>query len=139
MARPLLLFAAMRIVLPVHGDRVSPVLDFARRFLVMSASGDALSVEAEVVIDDANLARKARRIADLGAGVVICGAVSWPLEAILTSAGMRIIPNTCGPANRVARAFLAGDLTEGAFLMPGCPGRRRRGRHRRGRGRRNGR
>jgi predicted Fe-Mo cluster-binding NifX family protein len=58
--------------------------------------------------------------------VLICGAISRPLEAMLLSAGVEVIPQTCGPVEEVLKAFMSGKLTEKAFLMPGCCGRRRR-------------
>lgn len=123
----------MKVVLAIDGDRISPVLDAARRFLVVTPRLDGALIRQEVLVSDADPVTKAKRIVELGARVLICGAVSWPLEAMLTSAGMRVIPNTCGPLNEVTAAFFTGALTERAFLMPGCPGRQHRHRHRHGR------
>jgi predicted Fe-Mo cluster-binding NifX family protein len=123
----------MRVVIPIDGNRISPVLDAARSFLLVDERPGGLPVRRQVRIADADPVDKARRIVALGAGVVICGAVSWPLEAMLASAGVRVVPNTCGSLDEVVSAFYAGDLTEQAFLMPGCPGRQHRQRHRRGR------
>jgi predicted Fe-Mo cluster-binding NifX family protein len=123
----------MKVVIPIDGDRISPVLDAARSFLLVDERPDGSPVRRQVRISDADLVDKAKRIVALGADVLICGAVSWPLEAMLASAGMRVIPNTCGSLKEVVSAFYAGDLTEQAFLMPGCPGRQHRQRHRRGR------
>ena len=120
------------IVLPIDRDRIAPVLDAASCFLLVFASSDGALSRKEVLIDDADPVTKAKRIAELGGKVLICGAISWPLEAMLTSAGMRVIPNTCGPLDEVIAAFFAGKLTEQAFLMPGCPGRQHRHRHRHG-------
>jgi hypothetical protein len=57
--------------------------------------------------------------------VLICGAVSRPLELALTLEGIEVIPQTCGKVEQVARAYLAGRLSGDAFLMPGCCTRRR--------------
>ncbi|MBN1605668.1 MAG: hypothetical protein JW940_03505 [Polyangiaceae bacterium] len=128
----------MKAVLPIDGNRISPVLDAARTFVLVAASSDGALTRKEVVIADEDPVTKAKRIAQLGANVLICGAVSWPLEAVLLSTGMRVIPNTCGPLNEVAAAYFAGGLTEQAFLLPGCPGRQHRHRHRHGRRWKNG-
>ena len=116
----------------IDGDRVSPVLDAARCFLLVTASSDGALIRREMFIADADPVTKAKRIGELGARVLICGAVSWPLEAMLTSSGMRVIPNTCGPLDEVIAAFFTGELNEQAFLMPGCPGRQQRRRRRHG-------
>ena len=119
----------MKVVLAIDRDRISPVLDAARCFLLVLASSDGALVSKEVLIHDADPVTKAKRIVGLDGRVLICGAISWPLEAMLTSAGMRVIPNTCGPLDEVIASFFAGELTEQAFLMPGCPRRQHRHRH----------
>jgi predicted Fe-Mo cluster-binding NifX family protein len=123
----------VKVVLAIDRDRISPVLDAARCFLLVTAGSSGALIRKRLLIADADPVTKAKRIAQLGGRVLICGAISWPLEAMLTSAGMRVIANTCGPLDEVITAFFTGDLTEQAFLMPGCPGRRHRHRHRHGR------
>ena len=114
------------------------MLDAARTFVLVAASSDGPWTRKEVLIADEDPVAKVKRIARLGADVLICGAISWPLEALVVAAGMRVIPNTCGPLNEVAAAYFTGGLTQQAFLLPGCPGRQRGHRHRHGRGWRNG-
>ncbi|MBN2194749.1 MAG: hypothetical protein JW751_18180 [Polyangiaceae bacterium] len=128
----------MKVVIPSDGDRISPLLDVARTFVLVTEGLDGTLAREEVVVVEPDPVAKAKRIAGLGAGVIICGAISWPLEAMLTAAGMRVIPNTCGLLHEVMLAHFAGELTEQAFLLPGCPGRQHRRRHRHGRRWRNG-
>jgi predicted Fe-Mo cluster-binding NifX family protein len=116
----------MKVGIPTWDGRVSPVLDVARRLLVVDVERNAELARREVDLEEVAVASRVKRIRELGVQVLICGAVSWPLEAMLTSTGMRVIPQTCGPVDDVLRAFLAGRLASGAFLMPGCCGRRRR-------------
>jgi predicted Fe-Mo cluster-binding NifX family protein len=126
----------MRLAIPVHDDRVSPLLDVAERFLIVDVTGRG-ERRREVAVHETSIGARARRIVELGTGVLICGAVTRPLESMLVAMGLRVIPNTCGPVEEVIAAFASGRLTDRAFLMPGCRGRRRR--HRgggRGRGRR---
>ena len=124
----------VRAALPTHDGRVSPVFDTARRLLVVDLEGGGQLDRREEPIDETDPARRALHLARLGVDVLICGAISWPLEACLASAGVSVIAETCGPVEDVLRAFLSGRLTDEAFLMPGCRGRRRR--RRRGQGRR---
>ncbi|MCK4341845.1 MAG: NifB/NifX family molybdenum-iron cluster-binding protein [Phycisphaerae bacterium] len=116
----------MRVALPTWDGRISPVFDVARRLLVVDVERDAEIGRSEVDLEETRLAARASRVTALGVHVLICGAISWPLEAMLTSAGIRLIPQICGPVEDVLRAFLAGQLPDEAFLMPGCCGRRRR-------------
>ena len=87
----------------------------------------------EAIIEETQLVPRTRRVTQLGVNVLICGAISMPLETMLVSAGVRVIPHTCGTVEEVLQAFASGRLTDETFLMPGCCGRRRRFRgHRRG-------
>lgn len=116
----------MKVAIPTWDGRVSPVFDVAKRLLVVDVERDTEVGRSEVDLKEMRLAARVKRMTALGVHVLICGAISWPLEAMLTSAGARVIPQTCGPVDDVLRAFLAGQLASGAFLMPGCCGRRRR-------------
>lgn len=107
------------------------MLDAARQMLVVDVEGGEEVARREEPFGDADPARRALGVSRLGIDVLICGAVSRPLEAMLAAAGVRLIPQTCGPVEEILRAFRMGELTEQAFLMPGCRGRRR---FRRGRG-----
>ena len=78
-------------------------------------------------------------IVKLGVEVLICGAISRPLAEMITDSGIRLIPFLSGDVEEVIQAFLAGNLPNSAFLMPGCCGRRRRFRSGRGRGAQRGR
>jgi predicted Fe-Mo cluster-binding NifX family protein len=125
----------MRVAISTWRGRVSPVFDAARHLLLVDCQDGTEIGREETPVSETGLASRARRVADLGTDVLICGAVSRPLEAMLRSAGVRVIPQTCGPVEDVLRTFLSGEWTERAFLMPGCCGRRRRFRGGRRRGR----
>ena len=110
----------MKIAFPIYGERISPVLDVARRFILLETDRNNEVKRREVWIENTGTVAKAKRIAGLGSDVLICGAVSRQLEAILVSSGVWVIPNTCGPVDAVVAAFVAGQLTDQEFLMPGC-------------------
>ena len=77
------------------------------------------------------LTSAARRLAELGVDVLVCGAISWPLEALLTASGIRVIPLVCGGVEEMVRAFRGGTLGDERFTMPGCCRKRRRRNRRR--------
>ena len=111
------------------------MLDVARRLLIVDIAGSAEVGRRETNLEAVQPGARAAQIHELGVEVLICGAVSWPLEAALVSAGVRVVPQTCGLVQEVLTAFLSGRLADGTFLMPGCCGRRRRMRAGRGGGR----
>ena len=106
--------------------RLSPVLDEARRGLVIAYEGTTEVSRQEVRIEAAGFIPKARCLTALHPEVLICGAISWPLEALLASAGVQVISNRCGPVEEIIKVFLSGQLEAGSFLMPGCCRKRRR-------------
>ncbi|HIJ66596.1 MAG TPA: NifB/NifX family molybdenum-iron cluster-binding protein [Candidatus Hydrogenedentes bacterium] len=117
----------MRVAIPTWSGRISPVFDVAERLLLVEVEDGVEVGRREERMGEAGLARRAMRMADLGVEVLICGALSNRLEAMLTMAGVQVIPHTCGCVEEVLGAYLRGQLTERAFLMPGCCGRGRRG------------
>ncbi len=115
-----------RIAIPHWQGRVSPVFDVAATiWLVEVDAGRVLSREALAVSDETASGRVAA-LSAAGVDVVICGAVSWPLQAALSGAGIRVMPQICGDIERVLAAYAQGVLDQGGFWMPGCCGRRRR-------------
>jgi predicted Fe-Mo cluster-binding NifX family protein len=112
----------MLLIVPVHLNRISPVADVARQFLLLELDAQAGPElrRSEVRLHDTEPLARARALAELEPQVLICGAISRSFETLLASSGVRVIPNTCGPVDEVIAAFVAGQLTDDAFLMPGC-------------------
>jgi predicted Fe-Mo cluster-binding NifX family protein len=115
----------MNLSVPVCEGRVSPVFDVARRLLVVEIGNGGEVSRREESIPEIHPMLRARHLDALGVNVLICGAISRSLERILVSAGMTVIPNTCGPAEEIVRSFVSGKFTDRSFLMPGCCRRRR--------------
>ena len=116
----------MRVAIPTWIARVSPVFDVAKHLLLVDLDGEAEAGRREAAIEDTELGARARRVVKLGVDVLICGAISARLEAMLVSSGVRVIPHICGATEEVLQAFVRGRLPDEAFLMPGCCRRRRR-------------
>ena len=121
----------MKVAVPTLAGRVSPVFDVARSLTVVDVEGDMEVGRGAAILEETEPAPRARRVAQLGVNVLICGAVSMPLEAMLVSAGVQVILHVCGPVEEVLQAFVSGRLTDQTFVMPGRWGRRRRVRSRR--------
>jgi len=126
----------MKVMIPSWQGRVSPVLDVAGRFVLVTLEQGQETARDDVSLEATELLARARQISRLGVEAVICGAVSRPLEMALRSAGVQVVPDVCGPVDDVLSAFADGRLDEDTYAMPGCRGGRRRtrlGRRRRGR------
>ncbi len=116
----------MKIAIPHCRGRVSPVFDVARNILVIETDGQVELGRQDVVINAEDPPMRAARLSEAGVDVLICGAISRPMEIAVVAAGIDVILQTCGEVETVLAAFLEGRLGRDAFRMPGCCGRRRR-------------
>jgi predicted Fe-Mo cluster-binding NifX family protein len=116
----------MRIAIPHWQGRVSPVFDTAGSVLLFDIENGRERQQEEQELTRTGLLARAGEFLKLGADVLICGAISAPLEAALVSSGMQVIGFACGPVEEVLAAFLNGELANPAFGMPGVRGWRRR-------------
>ncbi len=116
------------------------MFDVAGNVLVVEIDRGVEQARQDVVFDVEAPQARAARLIETGANVLVCGAISWPLEMAIATVDIEVIPQICGDVTCVLAAFIEGRLDQGAFLMPGCCGRRRRfqGRGNRGRGNRGG-
>ena len=128
----------MKVAIPIWAGRVSPVLDVARRLVVAEFEAGNEINRQEEPLAETDLFRRAQRIHELGVDLLICGAVSRPLEDMLRANGVQVIPWICGPVDDVLELFISRQSLSPNYLMPGCCGRRRQARGagagRRGRG-----
>jgi predicted Fe-Mo cluster-binding NifX family protein len=115
----------VNVLLPIWQGRVSPVLDFAGRFLVVEIEGSREIGRREVLIGESNCDALARSLREIHPDVLLCGAISQALEMRLNHSGLRIVSHVCGEIDTVLQAFAAGTLASPEFTLPGCWGRRR--------------
>ncbi|MCK4276760.1 MAG: NifB/NifX family molybdenum-iron cluster-binding protein [Phycisphaerae bacterium] len=94
----------MRLAITTWNGRISPVFDVAKRLLLVELDRGAELGCHEVPIEEAEVAARASHVLSLGVDTLICGAISRPLEQILASAGVNVVPRTCGPVEEVLRA-----------------------------------
>jgi predicted Fe-Mo cluster-binding NifX family protein len=118
----------MRLAIPVRNDRVSPVFDTASRVLLLDLADGIEQARQLVEVAQATFpTERAKRLAELGVNVLVCGAISRPLAGFLSAAGIVVIPWVSGAPEEVLRAYLTDRLSNPRWRMPGCGGRHRRG------------
>jgi predicted Fe-Mo cluster-binding NifX family protein len=111
-------------------NRIAPVFDIARQIHVVEAESGRIVAETEEVLADDLPVQKVIRLAELGVGTLVCGAISRPLHEMVAAYGIEVIPFVAGDLCEVIQAWLSDKLEHDTFAMPGCCGR--------GRGRRRG-
>lgn len=121
----------MKVAVPDWHGRVSPVFDVAEYLLLVDLDREEDGQRQTAMLASSLPHERARQLAELGVDVLLCGAISWSLEALLTQNGIRVVPLVCGAVEEVVTAFREGTLEQGGFAMPGCCRSRRRGSDRR--------
>ncbi|MDI6808075.1 MAG: NifB/NifX family molybdenum-iron cluster-binding protein [Candidatus Eisenbacteria bacterium] len=117
----------MKAAFAAWNNRIAPVFDVAGQIrLVETEDGQVVRETQETITDDLP-AQKALRLAELGVGILVCGAISKPLHEMVAAYGIRVVPFMAGSLQEIIGAWLTGDLDWNVFAMPGCCGRRRLG------------
>ncbi len=128
----------MLLALTVWNGRISPVCDVAKSLLLLNVAAGKVINRREERLNAENTMQQARVIAELNPDVLVCGAISNSLAALLSAKKIRILPFVMGTEDEIVSAFLNGLLPSPNLTMPGCRGRGFGNRGCRGRGRRRG-
>ncbi len=120
----------MKVAIPLFSERISPVFDVATRLRVITVEQKKETDRAELEFKETEFFSRINKMLDLGIDVLICGAISREMENMLKAERINVIPQICGVADEVIKAYLSGNVFSDRFFMPGCYGRRRRYRHR---------
>lgn len=124
----------MRIAIPVHNHRVSPVLDTACVLHVYDIPDDDTQPPATCEVRELaseSIERWIDSIRATRATSLICGAVSQRAAWLIRQLGIELIPWVVGLEADVIEAFKSNELSSDRFCMPGCRRNRRRGMGRR--------
>src|SRR4030065_1330693 len=114
----------MKIALSVWKDYISTVFDTADQMLVLEIDRATGQKRTMIKLSAADFAGRANQIKEKQIDVLICGAISRPLEASLISLGIRVYAFVRGSVEEVLAAYQNGSLDHAIFALPGC---RRRG------------
>jgi predicted Fe-Mo cluster-binding NifX family protein len=124
----------MKAALTVWDGRMSPVFDVSREALILTIENGAVAARSIESIETPTAPLKLDRLMELGVEMLICGAISEPLQHELTTKGVKVIGFVAGEIDDVVESFLSGTLPTPALSMPGCCGRQHRFRGSRGPG-----
>ncbi|MBN2429742.1 MAG: NifB/NifX family molybdenum-iron cluster-binding protein [Deltaproteobacteria bacterium] len=116
----------MIVAMPVWNERIAPLFDVCQKLrLAEIEKGFVVSV-SEMDFCQGEPSGKALQLEELGVAVLICGAISRPVQSIVTARNIQVIPFISGVGTEVIEAWLNGSLDDPSFVMPGCCGRRKR-------------
>ena len=109
----------MKVAIAHGQNRISPVFDVTNRLLLVELKNGKEVSRADSALSCCGFIPKAREVHQLGIQVLLCGAISRPMETALNTIGVRVIGFICGDLEDVLNAYIQGRLTEKCFQMPG--------------------
>ncbi len=109
-------------------NRIAPVFDTAREIHVVEIESGKIIGESLCSISETMPSARALRLAELGIGTLVCGAISSTMHKLVEAYGIQVISFVAGDTKDVIHAWLTGNIHDGLFCMPGC-GHGRRHRH----------
>lgn len=115
----------MKVALPVWNHRISPVFDAAQQLHVVTLDEGNEIDRTKYELKEIDLLDRANRLHQLDVQVLLCGAISQPLESAIQNKGIHVISHLCGFVDEILQAFLMDQISHPRFLMPGCCGKRR--------------
>lgn len=116
----------MKLAIPIYNNNVSNVFDFAARLLLIEIKNGKETNRSEIALESQLLPQRVEQMKRLEVDVLVCGAISRVLASMITASGIQVLPYVTGSIDNVLRAYLAGQLAEPEFSMPGCwPGARK--------------
>jgi predicted Fe-Mo cluster-binding NifX family protein len=124
LARWLLGPVFMKAAIAYWQSRVSPVFDVADRLFLITIE-DSREVHRESLrLTSRDPFERARKLAERGVDVLLCGAVSHGLEKALVAAGIRVLGFLGGKLESIVSAFINGQLNDGRLPRADRSGRR---------------
>lgn len=110
----------MKIALSVWKDCISTFFDKADQLLVLDIEGTNGHKRSMVKLNTADAVGRANQIKEKQIDLLICGAISRPLEVSLISLGIQVYPFIRGSVTEVLAAYQNGSLDCAIFALPGC-------------------
>ncbi len=110
----------MKAAVPVWENRISPVLDVARRLLLLEIVGRKVIDKKEEPLPGTLVYAQAIKIIEVMPDLLVCGAVSRLLMLILLKHNIHIVPFISGNIEDVIDAILSGKMPATLNFMPGC-------------------
>jgi predicted Fe-Mo cluster-binding NifX family protein len=113
----------MKVALPTHRGRISPLYDTAGQVVVVDVGEGTGMKSAELSLPgDGSLAQVEALVA-ARVERLVCGAISGNLMGWLLQRNLKVWPGVAGEIDEVVACLAAEGVLDATFKMPGCRGR----------------
>ncbi|HQL00667.1 MAG TPA: NifB/NifX family molybdenum-iron cluster-binding protein [Smithellaceae bacterium] len=113
----------MKLALSVFKDCISTVFDSAEQLIIVETDGTANSRKTAHKLFAADPIKRATELKTLGVEVLICGAISRPMQSSIRSQGIAVHPFVRSAVEDVLSAYQNNRLALPVFSLPGCRGK----------------
>lgn len=98
------------IAIPVFQERISPLLDEAKRFILLETEDGQIVQRTTITLSAESATLRIAKLWEIGVGSIISGAVSGFLSRFISEQGFMHYPWVSGPVDEVIDRFMAGSL-----------------------------
>lgn len=112
-----------RVAVPKFKSRVSPVFDSCTRVLLVDIEQNREIARNEIYLDEFSLIERANILQKSRITTIICGGISDVLKNMLVNLHIGLITGIAGEVEQVVEAYMAGQLDDSRFHMPGYMGK----------------
>ncbi|SRR6056297_2004752 len=114
------------IALPIWGNRISPVFETTRRFLIVECSKGSIKKQLNYDFNSDLQLERVSKLIGFKVDVLLCGAISNMFVNMIQAYGIQVFPFLTGPVQEILDAYCRGTLFSPQYTMPGCRRKRRR-------------
>jgi predicted Fe-Mo cluster-binding NifX family protein len=109
----------MKSAIPVCGHDIALVFDDADFLLLIDAGAKGSRKEERLRCAGNTMIERANQLRSLDVDLLICGAISCPLQRMIEALGIDIVPFVRGNATEVFEAYCRNRLEDRRFFLPG--------------------
>jgi hypothetical protein len=115
----------LRVALPIHRGRISPLYDTAVEAVVVDIDGVSTG-SSELSLPGDGALGQVQALVSANVEGLVCGAISDGLMSWLLRRKLQVWPGVAGEVDVVIAGLLADGSLNASFMMPGCGSRGRR-------------
>ncbi len=110
----------MRLALSVFKNCISTVFDSADQLLIVETDEVTNLKKIPLKFVSAVPLERVAQLKDNDIDVLICGAISRQMQALITSQGIVVHPFIRGEVDSIVSAYKNNQLEQAIFSLPGC-------------------
>ncbi len=113
----------MKVAISVFKDSISTVFDASQHLLVLEINSADDQKRTMLKLETIDPIRRASQLSEEGINVLICGAISMPMQASISARSIFVYPFIRGKVEDVICAYQDGKLGQAVYALPGRRGR----------------